>query len=132
MAVTRRVSHLLRYLSDCQTNNTKPEEEFELNLDELFYIDFDKEAVLRLARFSDHWSVGPDVVATAEANREACTINVTSFAKCHKYPPEKQDQDSTNTEHASCVCYMLSDQDSTNTEHESSLCYMLSDQDSTM
>ncbi|MGH0155615.1 UNVERIFIED_CONTAM: hypothetical protein FKN15_036353 [Acipenser sinensis] len=85
------VSHLYRKLIACQTNNTKTEDESELDQDELFYIDFDKkEAVQRLPRFSEHWGVGPDTIAQAEANRQICIQNVAASAQCHEYPPEKQ------------------------------------------
>nr|QER90624.1 MHC class II alpha antigen [Acipenser dabryanus] len=84
------VTHLDRALFACQTNGTLPEDDYELDDDELFHIDFEKkEAVQRIPEFAKYWSPPEGVVARAETERQTCIHNVAGYAKCHKYPPEK-------------------------------------------
>nr|QER90629.1 MHC class II alpha antigen [Acipenser dabryanus] len=86
------VTHLTRQLAACETNGTMPEDDYELDDDETFHIDFDKkEAVPRLPDFAKYWNPPPGAPARAEANRQVCIQNVAGFAKCHEYPPEEQD-----------------------------------------
>nr|QER90663.1 MHC class II alpha antigen [Acipenser dabryanus] len=85
------VTHLTRRLVACQTNGTLPEQDYELDDDELFHIDFDKkEVVPRIPDFAKFWVPPPDAPARAETNRQVCIHNVAGFAQCHEYPTEKQ------------------------------------------
>nr|QER90620.1 MHC class II alpha antigen [Acipenser dabryanus] len=85
------VTHLFRQLTACQTNGTLPEDDYELDDDELFHIDFDKkEAIQRLPDFAKYWSPPEGAPARAETDRQVCTHNVAGFARCHEYPPEEQ------------------------------------------
>ncbi|KAK6470085.1 H-2 class II histocompatibility antigen [Huso huso] len=85
------VTHLFRALIACQTNGTLSEQDYELDDDELFHIDFDKkEAVQRLPEFAKYWGPPEGAVAQAETHRQTCINNVAVAAKCHENPTEKQ------------------------------------------
>ncbi|KAK6466299.1 H-2 class II histocompatibility antigen [Huso huso] len=67
------------------------ENDYELDDDELFHVDFEKkEAVQRLPEFDKYWKIPPGVAPQAEANRQICINSVDDFARCHEYPPEEQ------------------------------------------
>ncbi|MGH0136767.1 UNVERIFIED_CONTAM: hypothetical protein FKN15_070940 [Acipenser sinensis] len=82
---------LTKRLIACQNNGTQSENDYELDDDELFHVDFEKkEAVPRLPEFDKYWKIPPGVAAEAEANRQICINSVDDFARCHEYPPEEQ------------------------------------------
>ncbi|XP_066580411.1 H-2 class II histocompatibility antigen, A-K alpha chain isoform X2 [Amia ocellicauda] len=77
----------------CETNMTQFEFEWELDQDELLYVDLDKkEVVQRLPEFAEEW--GPPetagFVAQTQVNWEACKHNVVAFAKGEGTPKEKK------------------------------------------
>ncbi|MGH0166901.1 UNVERIFIED_CONTAM: hypothetical protein FKN15_058237 [Acipenser sinensis] len=112
------VTHLNRLLTACQNNGTLPEDDYELDDDELFHIDFDKkEAVPRLPDFAKYWSISEGAAARAETDRQVCIHNVDVLAQCHEYPPEEQ-AEMDNDESGSEADWVCKDESSSSSDSE--------------
>ncbi|KAJ8332256.1 hypothetical protein SKAU_G00427390, partial [Synaphobranchus kaupii] len=82
-------AHLDISIIACHTNGTDPEDEEQVDGDEMFYVDIkNKELHFTLPEFADKFT-SPGWAEQAQANYQNCISNVKVAAQGEKYPPEE-------------------------------------------
>ncbi|KAJ8354560.1 hypothetical protein SKAU_G00221270 [Synaphobranchus kaupii] len=90
-ALAKVEAHVDIALTACHTNGTDPEDEKQLDGDEMFYVDFkNKEIIFTLPEFADK-STATTWLAQAQATYQLCINDVKVAAQSGKYPPEEID-----------------------------------------
>ncbi|XP_066580519.1 H-2 class II histocompatibility antigen, A-U alpha chain [Amia ocellicauda] len=85
------IRHRFRQLMSCETNVTQFEFDWEMDQDELLYVDLDKKQIVqRLPEFAEQWCRPESLLAETQINREICKTNVEYFAREAGLPPEKK------------------------------------------
>ncbi|XP_061101898.1 H-2 class II histocompatibility antigen, A-U alpha chain-like [Conger conger] len=83
-------AHINIAVRACQTNDTAPEDEVQLDGDEMFYVDFkNKEVILSLPDFADKFT--ESWYESAQANHAICLNNLDVSVKSENDPPEAID-----------------------------------------
>uniref|UniRef100_A0A0E9Q434 MHC class II alpha chain N-terminal domain-containing protein n=2 Tax=Anguilla anguilla TaxID=7936 RepID=A0A0E9Q434_ANGAN len=84
-------AHIDIYLKACQTNDTAPEDEEQLDGDEMLYSDFkNKKVVITLPDFAQKFEA-PGWYEHALANHVTCINNLNVAVQVEKDPPEEID-----------------------------------------
>ncbi|XP_061102280.1 H-2 class II histocompatibility antigen, A-U alpha chain-like [Conger conger] len=84
--------HIIIQARVCNTNDTAPEEELELDGDEILYIDFkNKEIILTLPDFADKLGHSEGWYEQAQGAHAICLNNLDVSVKAQKSPPEAID-----------------------------------------
>nr|XP_023658537.1 H-2 class II histocompatibility antigen, A-U alpha chain-like [Paramormyrops kingsleyae] len=84
-------AHIDINVQACKTNDTDPEDMVELDGDEMFYVDFNKnEVVITVPEFAGQWSA-PGQAQTAQANHQICINNLNVAVQAESSPPEEID-----------------------------------------